>query len=50
MVIKRNNFRGIGSSYVLANKNEDEVYQPFAVPKEFFKNKVVDQVFLISKL
>lgn len=35
---------GVGTSYVLGNKKEDNEKIPFTIPKEFYKNLTVDQV------
>jgi len=35
---------GFGESYVLGNKKDEGEEIPFLIPKEFFKNRIIDQV------
>ncbi len=40
---------GMGESYVLGNKKDDNQETPFTIPKGFFLNKIVDQISLGSQ-
>jgi hypothetical protein len=37
---------GTGDSYVLGTKEEDDANTPYAIPKEFFKNQIINNITL----